>query len=101
MSLNVNSVSNLSGLDITNKAGKGTSSSGSMSFSDVINDAISKVNDLQVESSQKTEEFITGVSDDIHSVIIAGSKADLALQMTLQVRNKVMEAYKEIMNMQI
>ena len=73
----------------------------STSFGDVINDAISKVNDLQVESAQKTEDFITGVSDDIHSVIIAGSKADVALQMTLQVRNKVMEAYKEIMNMQI
>ena len=49
----------------------------------------------------KTEDFISGVSDDIHSVIISGSKADLALQMTLQVRNKVMDAYKEIMNMQI
>ena len=48
-----------------------------------------------------TTDFISGVSDDIHSVIIAGSKADLALQMTLQVRNKVMDAYKEIMNMQI
>jgi flagellar hook-basal body complex protein FliE len=54
-----------------------------------------------VESDQKTADFISGVSDDIHSVIIAGSKADLALQMTLQVRNKVMDAYKEIMNMQI
>ena len=71
------------------------------SFSDVINEAITKVNDLQVESSKKTEDFINGVSDDIHSVIMAGSKADLALQMTLQVRNKVMEAYKEIMNMQM
>ena len=71
------------------------------SFSDVINEAITKVNDLQIESSKKTEEFITGASDDIHSVIMAGSKADLALQMTLQVRNKVMEAYKEIMNMQM
>lgn len=75
--------------------------SGATSFSDVINDAITKVNNLQVESSQLTDDFISGKSDNIHSVIIAGSKADLALQMTLQVRNKVMDAYNEIMRMNI
>ena len=99
MGLNINSIAQMPGLDI--KSGAGTKKIGGTSFGDVINDAIQKVNDLQVESSKKTEDFITGVSDDIHSVIIAGSKADLSLQMTLQVRNKVMEAYKEIMNMQI
>ena len=99
MAIGINSVSNLPGLDI--KAGTTAKKPASMSFGDVINDAINKVNDLQVDSAQKTEDFISGVSDDIHSVVIAGSKADLALQMTLQVRNKVMEAYKEIMNMQI
>lgn len=99
MSLNVNSVSKLPGLELKN--GVSTKKNSGMDFGDVINDAIAKVNDLQIESSKKTEDFITGVSDDIHSVVIAGSKADLALQMTLQVRNKAMEAYKEIMNMQI
>ena len=99
MGLNINSISQTPGIDI--KSGAGAKKTSNTSFGDVINDAIAKVNDLQVESSKKTEDFITGVSDDIHSVIIAGSKADLALQMTLQVRNKVMEAYKEIMNMQI
>ncbi len=99
MSVNINSISQMTGLNVKNSAK--TNKTSSTSFGDVINEAISKVNDLQVESEQKTEDFITGVSDDIHSVIIAGSKADLALQMTLQVRNKVMDAYKEIMNMQI
>ena len=42
-----------------------------------------------------------GETDNIHNVMIAGSKANLALQMTIQVRNKVMDAYNEIMNMQI
>ena len=100
MSLNIDSVASMPKITDGNLASKGVTK-GSTSFGDVINDAISKVNDLQVESSKKTEDFISGVSDDIHSVIIAGSKADLALQMTLQVRNKVMEAYKEIMNMQM
>lgn len=100
MSMNINSVANMPKLSMANATAKKNEVSGT-SFSDIMNDAISKVNDLQVESNQKTEDFISGVSDDIHSVIIAGSKADLALQMTLQVRNKVMDAYKEIMNMQI
>ena len=100
MDMKINSMANMPKLTMANATAKSEDTKGT-SFGDVINDAINKVNNLQVESSQKTEDFITGVSDDIHSVIMAGSKADLALQMTLQVRNKVMEAYKEIMNMQI
>ena len=40
-------------------------------------------------------------TDDIHSVMIAGEKANLALQFTMKVRNKVVDAYKEVMNMQV
>ena len=71
------------------------------SFADFMNDALNQVNELQVESSKMTDSFISGETDNIHSVIMAGSKANLALEMTMQVRNKVMEAYKEVMNMQI
>ena len=91
MDMKVNSMASMPKLTMANATKKPTEIKGTRN----------KVNDLQHESSKKTEDFITGVSDDIHSVIIAGSKADLALQMTLQVRNKVMDAYKEIMNMQI
>lgn len=100
MSININSLQNTQPLLGKSSLVKPTEES-KTSFADVINDAIGKVNDLQVESSELTEDFISGKSDNIHSVIIAGSKADLALQMTLQVRNKVMDAYKEIMNMQM
>ena len=100
MAININSVANMPKLGMANATAKPVQKT-STSFGEVINDAINKVNALQVDSDKKTEDFISGVSDDIHSVIIAGSKADLALQMTLQVRNKVMDAYKEIMNMQI
>ena len=99
MSMNVGKVAQIPVLNDV-KATSGVKT-GNTSFSDVINDAINKVNDLQVDSSKATEDFLVGKSDNIHSVIMAGSKADLALQMTLQVRNKVMDAYKEIMNMQM
>lgn len=99
MSISVNNIAKIPSLN-DNMGVKSTKPT-ETSFSDVINDAINKVNDLQIESSKKTGDFISGATDDIHSVVIAGSKADLALQMTIQVRNKVMEAYKEIMNMQM
>lgn len=100
MDIKLNSAIEMPKLTMANATAKTPQAKGT-SFGDVINEAIGKVNDLQLESTKMTEDFITGASDDIHSVIIAGSKADLSLQMALQVRNKVMDAYKEIMNMQI
>ena len=78
-----------------------TSESKGVSFGDFLQNAINETNNLQLESTQITEDFLTGKTDDIHSVMIAGEKANLALQFTMQVRNKVVDAYKEIMNMQV
>lgn len=44
---------------------------------------------------------ITGESDDLHDVLIAGQKADIMLNLTVQIRNKMVESYQEIMRMQI
>lgn len=79
----------------------GTSNEGGLSFSEILNNAISKVNDLQLESDKLTDEFATGKTDNIHQVLIAAEKADVALQLTMQIRTKILDAYKEIMNMQI
>lgn len=73
----------------------------STNFSDILGEALNKVNDLQLESQAVTDSFLSGETDNIHNVMITSSKANLALQMTIQVRNKVMDAYNEIMNMQI
>ena len=73
----------------------------STNFSDILGEALNKVNDLQIESQAATDSFLSGETDNIHNVMITASKANLALQMTIQVRNKVMDAYNEIMNMQI
>ena len=94
---NINNLSAISqGINKTN-ADKGIKTD----FSAMLNDALDKVNSLQQESTAATESFINGETDNIHSVMLAGSKANLALQMTIQVRNKVMDAYNEIMNMQV
>ena len=70
-------------------------------FGDVLKDAISTVNELQKQSDNEIQKLMTGESQDLHTTVIAMQKADLSFQMMMQVRNKIMEAYKEIMGMQI
>jgi flagellar hook-basal body complex protein FliE len=48
-----------------------------------------------------TEDFAAGRTDNIHQVMIAAEKSDIALQFTMQIRNKILDAYNEIMRMQI
>lgn len=71
------------------------------SFSDYLKNALYTANDLQKQSEQIGIDFAAGNTDNIHEVMLAGEKAEIALQLTMQVRNKVLEAYNEIMRMQI
>lgn len=61
-----------------------------------------EANKVAEEETQKlTNEFITGVNDDIASLLIAQEKSGILLQYTLQVRNGLLSAYKEIMNLSV
>jgi flagellar hook-basal body complex protein FliE len=71
------------------------------SFADTLNEAISGVNDLQLQSDRKVQELATGKTDDIAGVMITAEKADIALRAMVQVRNKIIDAYQEIMKMQV
>lgn len=75
-------------------------SSGS-SFQTLFKDAINHVNASQKESEILTNQLVTGEAEDIHQVMIAAQKASLSLQLTVQVRNRVIESYQEIMRMQM
>ena len=85
----------------TNINNKVTSESNKVSFTDFLNNALNDVNKLQIESEQLNQAFAMGLNDNIHQVMIASEKADIALQFTIQVRNKVLEAYQEIMRMPV
>jgi flagellar hook-basal body complex protein FliE len=71
------------------------------SFGDVLREAISTTNDLQKQSNQEIQKLITGETQDLHATMIAVQKADLSFQMMMQVRNKLVNAYQEIMRTQI
>ncbi len=62
---------------------------------------IDEVNKMQAEAEQAVEDLQTGRRDDMAQVLMAQQKADLAFQMLLQVRNKLMDAYREVMRMSI
>ena len=70
-------------------------------FSEVLSDALSQVNQFQLEADRQSMLLATGQASEIHSVMIAAEKAELALELTLQLRNKALEAYQEIMRMQV
>src|SRR5690554_403819 len=73
----------------------------SLSFSEILKESISKTDELIKESDKLTEAFTLGKIDDIAQVTIAQEKAGLALNLTLAIHNKLIEAYQEIMRIQL
>ena len=73
-----------------------------VSFSNFLKDAINEVNNSQIQSDKLTERLAIGdPSVELHDVMIAAQKASITLNATLEIRNKVIEAYQEIMRMQV
>jgi flagellar hook-basal body complex protein FliE len=79
----------------------GTKTKGQKSFAEVLDNALKTVNTYQNEYESLLSQQVIGDEIDLHNVVIAGEKAKISLELTLQIRNKVMEAYQEIMRMQI
>ena len=73
----------------------------SISFSDVLGEKLQAVNDKIIESEETTINFINGEEEDIHNVLIATEEAKGSLQLAVEVRNKLVDAYKEILSMQL
>jgi len=71
------------------------------SFGKVMAESMKEVNELQAKADISIEELVSGKSKNIHETMINISKADLAFRMTLQIRNKAIEAYQEIMRSSI
>ena len=70
-------------------------------FSDTLKQYISSVNNDQVAANNAIVKFLKGENKDIHSTVISVEKAEISLQLMLQIKNKLTQAYQEIMRMQI
>ena len=97
----------ISGSDLTNYINilKNTSSaektSEETSFSDLLNNALQGVTTTDLADKLSNEQLLSGDLDALHTTMIEAQKADLTLQLTLQIRNKIVDAYTEIMRMQV
>jgi flagellar hook-basal body complex protein FliE len=70
-------------------------------FRDLLSNSIAAVNQQQIDAQSAVNQFLSGDSIELHSVALAGQRADLSMDLFLQVRNKVLSAYQEIMKMQM
>lgn len=70
-------------------------------FGDTLKTAISQVNAAQVDADRAVEQLHAGEAKNLHEVMISMEKADISLRLMVQMRNKAVEAYQEIMRMQV
>jgi flagellar hook-basal body complex protein FliE len=70
-------------------------------FAEVLKESLDQVNALQAQKTEKIEDLVTGKANSIEEVMIAVEEANLAFEMTMQVRNKLVEAYNELLRMQV
>jgi len=70
-------------------------------FQTFLQQSIQQVDQAQKVSDQLTAGLVAGNVENVHEVMIAAQKASLSLEMTMQVRNKMVEAYQEVMRMQV
>jgi flagellar hook-basal body complex protein FliE len=90
--------SDASGFSLASPA---TAPAGGESFTSLLQDALAKINEVQAQADVSVQSLLTGQSTNLHETMIALQKADVSFQLMLQVRNKIVGAYEEIMRMQL
>lgn len=79
----------------------GTTEAGGADFAKAIKGALEQVNEMQSQASQATVAYERGETTDIAAVMLAKQQASIGFETTLQVRNKLLSAYKDIMSMPV
>jgi flagellar hook-basal body complex protein FliE len=98
---NLNSFNSISPLSSGDKIASGNVKSSGGGFGSMIKDAVESIDGTQKSAEQEISKAVTGESTDLHKTIIQLQTADLKFQLGLQVRNKLVGAYEEVMRMQV
>lgn len=91
----INSISDL------NKTTQAAGSGSALPFQDLFQDAINNVQTTNSDLNEELYKLTTGQSDDLHNLTIASQKATLSVQLLVQLRNKALDAYNEIMRVSV
>ncbi len=97
----MNQITPLSGLLSTPDAKPAPSTIAENTFANMLKDTVSEVSNQQHIADDAVRQLHTGGPKNIHDVMIAMEQADISVRMLVQMRNKVMEAYQEVMRMQL
>ena len=74
---------------------------GATGFQELLKDAISRVERSRAAATDAVEQFVSGENQDLHSTILATQRASLDFDLLLQLRNKVVQSYQEVMRLQL
>lgn len=88
----------------TSNIGQGSSAAGTqggLAFGDLLKQALQEVNQVSAQADNEARNLMTGESADMHTAMLAVQKADLSFQMMMAVRSKLIDAYREVMRMQM
>ena len=78
-----------------------TAGAGGGSFGELLKEGMTKVQSLQAEAESQSRQLIAGEPVELHRVVLAGEQAALAFELTMAIRNKAVDAYQEVMRMQV
>jgi flagellar hook-basal body complex protein FliE len=97
----IGAISSISSPQIAETTVKSTANSSPGAFHDALSSAIQSVENSSQQSSQSVEQFLNGEGGELHTAVLATQKAELEFELFMQVRNKIVGAYQEIMRMQL
>src|SRR5262245_50541028 len=83
------------------QAGESSESGGTKTFGDFMKDLVQDANSSALQADAKMQDVAAGRNKDLHGAVLAMEKADVQFRLLTQVRNKVIDAYREIMRMQV
>ena len=92
---------NLGIFDVALRINSSAGTQGADSFANVLKDSLTQVNSLQHEADQAIQSLATGGPATLHDTMLAVEKAELSFKLMMQVRNKIVEAYQEVLRMQV
>ena len=96
-----NNIDKISSLNTLSKPAVDKSGTSSTDFSKILQESLEEVNDTQVKGDKAMADIATGEVKDLHQAAIAINKAEISMKMMLEIRNKALNAYKEIARTQI
>lgn len=102
VNMNPNGINPLTGIGAADGRGADVvGADGAGGFRDILMNHLQDVNRMQVEADQAVQDLVTGKTENLHQVIAAVNEASLSFQLMMAVRDKLVDAYKEVMRMQV